>query len=920
MSRAFLFRLMSVFARFSLVLLGAVALLSVSQANAQDEQGASGEPAQTNATPDTHGGYALLPSANSIMIGIDAKVAAMIDKGKQACAEDLAKYCSTVAPGEGRIAFCLIAHADKRTASCEAAMDDARGQAEEIINGLDQAIDICSSDIASHCAGTQPGEGRIAQCLLEQRESLSEGCGNIVDRLANVIFAPSQNVADSGASSASDSTQPPPQQAESSSPSVLDELDAKVAAMLEKGKQACAVDLEKYCSTVAPGEGRLAYCLIAHADKRTPSCAAAIDDARTQAENLINKIDQAVETCSPDIAQHCGGTEPGEGRIAQCLLEQREVLSEGCGHVVDKLANVIFPAVQNMADNAENPVENADTSPAPAQQASEADAVTPVLAALDDKVAAMLEKGKQACAVDLENYCSTVAPGEGRLAFCLIAHADKRTPSCAAAIDEARSRAESIINEIDQAAETCTPDIDTHCAGTEPGEGRIAQCLLEQRDVLSEGCGNVVDKLANMIFPPIQNVADDSGDVPADSGAAVEDTAQASSPNVLEELDAKVAAMVEKGSQGCAEDIKQYCANVAPGEGRIALCLAAHADKRTQSCEQALGEVGREADDIINEIDQAVETCAPDIAAQCAGTVPGEGRIAECLMQQRSTLSSDCGHVVDRLAEAIAAPQGSVADAENGNEQAEPVKAGAAPHPVLEALGAKVEAIIEKGKAGCAEDLRNYCSTVTPGEGRLAFCLIANADKRSEKCEQTLADAREQAEVLIDEVDNAISACSPDIAALCAGTQPGDGRIAQCLVGQRDALTEACGQVVDAVGKVVFTAHNKAAEAPQTTVTTGAIDENAEVDAPAAKPETKQVCRSVNVSITDWGKDATSNDARKLLGNKINSYAARHAAQEFAAKGATVTCKADVDLLVVGYFTCQARARVCWAEAANGSE
>ncbi|MCB1485491.1 MAG: hypothetical protein KDJ17_11435, partial [Hyphomicrobiaceae bacterium] len=198
MSRAYLFRLMSVFSRFSLVLLGAVAILSVSQARAQDEQGASGEPAQTNGASDTRGGYALLPSANSIVIGIDAKVAAMIEKGKQACAEDLSKYCSTVAPGEGRLAFCLIAHADKRTPSCAAAMDDARGQAEEIINGLDQAIDICSSDIATHCGGTQPGEGRIAQCLLEQRESLSEGCGNIVDRLSNVIFAPVQNVADSG--------------------------------------------------------------------------------------------------------------------------------------------------------------------------------------------------------------------------------------------------------------------------------------------------------------------------------------------------------------------------------------------------------------------------------------------------------------------------------------------------------------------------------------------------------------------------------------------------------------------------------------------------------------------------------------------------------------------------------------------------
>ena len=41
-------------------------------------------------------------------------------------------------------------------------------------------------------------------------------------------------------------------------------------------------------------------------------------------------------------------------------------------------------------------------------------------------------------------------------------------------------------------------------------------------------------------------------------------------------------------------------------------------------------------------------------------------------------------------------------------------------------------------EAACSQELRNFCSTVTPGEGRLLLCMQAHEDKLSAQCELAL--------------------------------------------------------------------------------------------------------------------------------------------------------------------------------------
>jgi hypothetical protein len=48
------------------------------------------------------------------------------------------------------------------------------------------------------------------------------------------------------------------------------------------------------------------------------------------------------------------------------------------------------------------------------------------------------------------------------------------------------------------------------------------------------------------------------------------------------------AAQTPAEQAACAADQKKFCANVKPGEGRIAECLADHAEKVSAPCRKVL--------------------------------------------------------------------------------------------------------------------------------------------------------------------------------------------------------------------------------------------------------------------------------------------------------------------------------------------
>ncbi len=110
-----------------------------------------------------------------------------------------------------------------------------------------------------------------------------------------------------------------------------------------------------------------------------------------------------------------------------------------------------------------------------------------------------------------------------------------------------------------------------------------------------------------------------------------------------------------------------------------------------------------------------------------------------------------------------------------------------------------LEELVESVAEGCSTELETRCADVTPGNGRLLACLFAYGDQLSGKCEYALFDAANQLERFVSNIAYLVDECYDDAAADGADVAAGEGRIAQCLLDNRDALSRRCSAAIDAV-------------------------------------------------------------------------------------------------------------------------
>ena len=114
---------------------------------------------------------------------------------------------------------------------------------------------------------------------------------------------------------------------------------------------------------------------------------------------------------------------------------------------------------------------------------------------------------------------------------------------------------------------------------------------------------------------------------------------------------------------------------------------------------------------------------------------------------------------------------------------------------VLEKLTAKVA----KLESACASDIKKYCKTVTPGEGRMIYCMQAHEDKISIKCAFELGETSAGVQIAADALKDAVIACKAEITGVCGKILPGQGRIAACLLSNKSTASAGC---VDAIQKI----------------------------------------------------------------------------------------------------------------------
>jgi len=92
----------------------------------------------------------------------------------------------------------------------------------------------------------------------------------------------------------------------------------------------CKQELTTYCKDVTPGEGRVLACLYAHNDKLSGKCEYALYDAAAQLERAVAALSYAINECRDDLEKLCSEVPAGQGRLLNCLEKNDSQVSGRC--------------------------------------------------------------------------------------------------------------------------------------------------------------------------------------------------------------------------------------------------------------------------------------------------------------------------------------------------------------------------------------------------------------------------------------------------------------------------------------------------------------------------------------------------------------------------------------------------------------
>ncbi|MGC3999026.1 MAG: cysteine rich repeat-containing protein [Anaeromyxobacter sp.] len=103
-----------------------------------------------------------------------------------------------------------------------------------------------------------------------------------------------------------------------------------------------------------------------------------------------------------------------------------------------------------------------------------------------------------------------------------------------------------------------------------------------------------------------------------------------------------VLARAEKIGQGCKADVEKLCKDVTPGDGRVAYCLKQHESELSSSCQDGFNTWRMMRMELTS-------ACAGDIAQLCQDVPAGSGRVWSCLKASEAKLGGGCRDAVKKL-------------------------------------------------------------------------------------------------------------------------------------------------------------------------------------------------------------------------------------------------------------------------------
>lgn len=275
--------------------------------------------------------------------------------------------------------------------------------------------------------------------------------------------------------------------------------------------------------------------VIAQATRRTllPISAFAIalaTPALAQAPSAAQKA--AIKSnCRNDYMAHCSAIPPGGAASLQCLQQNMASLSSACAGAV----KAVSAPSETKAEPAAAPKEETKSEPAAAPAAAEPAKTAAEPAAKSTAKAAAAPSGKPSsaqiaavrtnCRSDYPKVCAGVPTGGAPALQCLAKNKAKLSAACEQAVaaatggggtPAAAGGAPATANAAPAAAappalvlrpmrprevlfvmrSACGADVQSLCAGTPAGGGRIIECLVSQSASLSPACRGVLGQFA----------------------------------------------------------------------------------------------------------------------------------------------------------------------------------------------------------------------------------------------------------------------------------------------------------------------------------------------------------------------------------------------------------------------------------------
>ena len=99
--------------------------------------------------------------------------------------------------------------------------------------------------------------------------------------------------------------------------------------------------------------------------------------------------------------------------------------------------------------------------------------------------------------------------------------------------------------------------------------------------------------------------------------------------------------------KACDTEIKTYCSQVSPGEGRLLACFYAHGDKLSGQCEYALYDAAAQLEQFAAAVTYLAQACHDDLLEYCGDVQMGEGRVGTCLVEHKAKVSDECRTAID---------------------------------------------------------------------------------------------------------------------------------------------------------------------------------------------------------------------------------------------------------------------------------